>query len=179
MTISTETINTSSGGPSALERPAGNGVDTTRRIVLDTNVCLDLFVFRDPRWAGLLQAMESGEVQALTREDCRMEWLVVLNYPHLPLTEDDKPGIRAEFDRLIACLPNAAVNTFGLPICTDPDDQKFLELSLQAEAEVLITKDKALLKLAKKTARKNMFAIMTPQTWHASLAAAAAQPASS
>ena len=177
MTISTETIDTSSGGPSALDHPAGNGIgiDKTRRIVLDTNVCLDLFVFRDPRWTGLRQAMESGEVQALTREDCRMEWLVVLNYPHLPLTEDDKPGIRAEFDRLIACLPNAAVNTFGLPICTDPDDQKFLELSLQAEAEVLITKDKALLKLAKKTARKNMFAIMTPQTWHAALAAGATQ----
>src|SRR5450830_272467 len=166
LTISTET-NVSLGG-----------ADKTPRIVLDTNVCLDLFVFRDPRWAGLLQAMEKRSVQAVTREDCRMEWLVVLNYPHLPLSEDDKPGIRAEFDRLITCLPNAAVNTFGLPVCTDPDDQKFLELSLQAEADVLITKDKALLKLAKKTARKNMFAIMTPQTWHASLAAGAMPAAS-
>lgn len=115
--------------------------------------------------------MESRSVQAVTREDCRMEWLVVLNYPHLPLKEDDKPAVRTAFDRLISCLPVAAVNTFGLPICTDPDDQKFLELSLQAGAEVLITKDKALLKLAKKTARRNMFAIMTPQAWHASVAA--------
>lgn len=144
------------------------------RIVLDTNVCLDLFVFRDPRWNTLLQAMHNGEVNAVTREDCRMEWLVVLDYPHLPLKEGDKPAIRAEFDRLITCLPNAAVNTFGLPICTDPDDQKFLELALQSGAHTLITKDKALLKLAKKTARKNMFAIMTPQLWHAGLAATAA-----
>ncbi|WP_232511933.1 putative toxin-antitoxin system toxin component, PIN family [Herbaspirillum sp. meg3] len=179
MTISTETSSTSSGGilplAPAFSPPAGADVEAgkTRRIVLDTNVCLDLFVFRDPRWAALLQAMENREVHAVTREDCRMEWLVVLNYPHLPVTEDEKPGIRAEFDRLISCLPNATVNTFGLPICTDPDDQKFLELSLQAEADVLITKDKALLKLAKKTARKNMFAIMTPQTWHAARAAGA------
>ncbi|WP_016832961.1 putative toxin-antitoxin system toxin component, PIN family [Herbaspirillum lusitanum] len=139
------------------------------RIVLDTNVCLDLFVFRDPRWSLLLQAMRERRVEAVTREDCRMEWLVVLNYPHLPLKEEDKPAIRAEFDSLITCLPNAAVNTFGLPVCTDPDDQKFLELALQSEAGVLITKDKALLKLAKKTARKNMFAIMTPQGWHAAM----------
>lgn len=111
--------------------------------------------------------MESKAVHAVTREDCRMEWLVVINYPHLPLKEEDKPAVRAAFDRLITCLPPTAVNTFGLPLCTDPDDQKFLELSLQAGADVLITKDKALLKLAKKTARKNMFAIMTPQTWHA------------
>ena len=149
------------------EANSENSPNQRRRIVLDTNVCLDLFVFRDPRWNGLLQAMQAQQVEAVTREDCRMEWLIVLDYPHLPLKQEDKPAIRAEFDRLITCLPNAAVNTFGLPLCTDPDDQKFLELSLQAGAEVLITKDKALLKLAKKTARKNMFAIMTPQLWHA------------
>ncbi len=150
-----------------INQETNDGVTQRRRIVLDTNVCLDLFVFRDPRWNGLLQALQTQQVEAVTREDCRMEWLIVLDYPHLPLTDADKPAIRAEFDRLITCLPNAAVNTFSLPICTDPDDQKFLELSLQAGAEVLITKDKALLKLAKKTARKNMFAIMTPQLWHA------------
>lgn len=136
-----------------------------RRVVLDTNVCLDLFVFRDPRWDALLCSMNNGTIEAVTRADCRMEWLVVLNYPHLPIQETDKPAIRAEFDRLITCLPSVPVNTFGLPLCSDTDDQKFLELSLQAEAQVLITKDKALLKLAKKTARNKMFAIMTPQGW--------------
>ncbi|HEU4777610.1 MAG TPA: PIN domain-containing protein, partial [Telluria sp.] len=42
-----------------------------QRIVLDTNVCLDLFVFRDPRWSDLLAALESGAVEAVTRADCR------------------------------------------------------------------------------------------------------------
>ena len=143
------------------------------RIVLDTNVCLDLFVFRDPRWNALLEALNSGTIAAFTRDDCRMEWLIVLDYPHLPLTEADKPAIRAEFDRLITCLPAASVNTFGLPLCSDTDDQKFLELSLQAGAAQLITKDKALLKLAKKTARKGMFAILPPQAWSRPEAASA------
>ncbi len=33
---------------------------TAERMVLDTNVCLDLFVFNDARWAPLLAALESG-----------------------------------------------------------------------------------------------------------------------
>ncbi|WP_183378234.1 MULTISPECIES: putative toxin-antitoxin system toxin component, PIN family [unclassified Herbaspirillum] len=144
------------------------------RVVLDTNVCLDLFVFRDPRWMDLLDALRSRRIEAVTREDCRMEWLIVLDYPHLPVKDEDKLAIRAAFDDLITCLPNASVNTFGLPICSDPDDQKFLELALQSGAQTLLTKDKALLKLAKKTARRDMFAIMTPQTWHAQNKAAEA-----
>lgn len=136
-----------------------------QRLVLDTNVCLDLFVFRDPRWHALLQALQDGSVQAYTREDCRNEWLAVLDYPHLPLTPADKPAICAEFDRLLHCLPLAEVNTFGLPICTDKDDQKFLELALQCRAHVLVSKDKAVLKLARKTLRKGMFSIVPPQHW--------------
>jgi predicted nucleic acid-binding protein len=57
-------------------------------IVIDTNVCLDLFVFRDPRWAPLLAALESGRVRAVTRADCRDEYRIVLHYSHLPLDDD-------------------------------------------------------------------------------------------
>jgi putative PIN family toxin of toxin-antitoxin system len=125
-----------------------------QRLVLDTNVCLDLFVFRDPRWAALLQAMHDGRVHAVTRADCRMEWQLVLDYPHLKVDPARKPGLMQEFDALIACIePPAAPDMIALPQCTDRDDQKFLELALQARAGLLITKDKALLKLAKKTAR--------------------------
>jgi predicted nucleic acid-binding protein len=137
-----------------------------KRIVLDTNVCLDLFVFRDPRWAVLLAALEGGTIEAVTREDCRMEWLIVLNYPHLPLTDASRIQAAAEFDRLVACLPAPALNSdIRLPLCSDPDDQKFLELARDANAAVLITKDKALLKLARKTAKAGLFLIAAPETW--------------
>jgi putative PIN family toxin of toxin-antitoxin system len=137
-----------------------------QRIVLDTNVCLDLFVFRDPRWSALLQAMQDGSVQAITRTDCRMEWQLVLDYPHLKVDEGQKPAIKQQFDQLIVCVaPPTSMNMIKLPQCTDRDDQKFLELALQAGADVLITKDKALLKLAKKTARAGLFTIVAPQGW--------------
>ena len=138
-----------------------------KRIVIDTNVCLDLFVFRDPRWALLLAAMQDGTVEAVTRADCRMEWQIVLGYAHLPLEVDSRARSAAEFDALITCLPAAipAVDALRLPLCKDRDDQKFLELARDAGAGILITKDKALLKLARKTARASMFEIMLPDAW--------------
>ncbi|MGB9989591.1 putative toxin-antitoxin system toxin component, PIN family [Pseudoduganella rhizocola] len=135
-----------------------------KRIVIDTNVCLDLFVFHDPRWAGLLAAMESGAVEAITRADCRDEYNIVLHYSHLPLDESTRPQAAARFDALIKVVapPESGVR---LPVCTDKDDQKFLELARDAQAHTLITKDKALLKLAKRLAREGMFRVITPEKW--------------
>ncbi|OWY29644.1 putative toxin-antitoxin system toxin component, PIN family [Herbaspirillum robiniae] len=138
-----------------------------QRLVLDTNVCLDLFVFRDPRWNALMQALQDRSVDAYTREDCRAEWMAVLDYPHLSPRVPDKAALCGEFDRLLQCLPLAEVNTFGLPLCTDRDDQKFLELALQCRAHVLVSKDKAVLKLGKRTLRQGMFSIVAPQHWRA------------
>ncbi len=135
-----------------------------QRLVLDTNVCLDLFVFRDPRWAPLMAALESGAVEAVTRADCRDEYLVVLHYKHLPLDETSRPVSAARFDALIKVVEPSA-QPVRLPVCTDRDDQKFLEIARDAGAEILITKDKALLKLARKTANAGMFRIMVPEAW--------------
>ena len=135
-----------------------------KRIVIDTNVCLDLFVFHDPRWAGLLAAIESGAVEAITRADCRDEYNIVLHYSHLPLNDTTRPLAAARFDALIKVVspPESGVR---LPVCTDKDDQKFLELARDAQAHTLITKDKALLKLAKRLTREGMFRVITPEKW--------------
>jgi putative PIN family toxin of toxin-antitoxin system len=134
------------------------------RLVIDTNVCLDLFVFHDPRWAGLLAALESGAVEAVTRSDCRDEYNIVLHYKHLPLDDDTRPLAAARFDALITVVapPESSVR---LPVCTDKDDQKFLEVARDARADVLITKDKALLKLARRLAKAGMFKVMVPEAW--------------
>lgn len=136
------------------------------RIVLDTNVCLDLFVFQDPRWAGLLHAMERRDIEVVTRKDCRAEWLLVLDYPRFSLDEASRMEVRLRFDALISCVePPQSVQLSELPICKDREDQKFLEIALQSGAGTLITKDKALLKLAKRLARKGLFSVMTPEAW--------------
>lgn len=134
------------------------------RLVLDTNVLLDLFVFHDPRWAALLLALQQGTAQAVTRADCRDEWLHVLRYPHLPLSDDTRPAVEERFDALIHMVAEPAGSAL-LPVCSDRDDQKFLELARDARASMLVTKDKALLKLARRTAKAGMFRILTPQAW--------------
>jgi putative PIN family toxin of toxin-antitoxin system len=139
-----------------------------KRIVIDTNVCLDLFVFRDPRWTGLHAALKDGSVEAVTRDDCRAEWLAVLEYRHLPLDADSRLVAAAEFDALITCLDSAGLaarTDVPLPVCKDRDDQKFLEVARDAQAHILITKDKALLKLARRTAAAGLFRIILPEAW--------------
>ncbi len=136
------------------------------RIVIDTNVCLDLFVFHDARWAGLRTALNDRSIHAVTRADCRTEWLLVLEYPHLPLDQAGRLCAAQEFDDVIACIdPAIAEDGIKLPVCKDRDDQKFLELAHTSGAQTLITKDKALLKLARKTAKAGLFAIVPPEAW--------------
>jgi putative PIN family toxin of toxin-antitoxin system len=134
-----------------------------RLIVLDTNVCLDLFVFHDPRWHALLAALKNGSVKAVTRDDCRQEWLAVLRYPHLPVKQEEYEQIAQQFDACIECVAPQAKSTLRMPLCSDPDDQKFLELARDATVDVLVTKDKALLKLAKKIKQAGLYTILPPE----------------
>jgi predicted nucleic acid-binding protein len=137
-------------------------------LILDTNVCLDLFVFHDPRWTAITDGLVDGRLRALTGAGCRDEWLAVLHYSHLPVTDLNRPSIIEAFDNLIVwsepILSPAISSTFkALPLCTDPDDQKFMELARDSQATHLITKDRALLKCARKVMNLGLFQIMEPQ----------------
>jgi uncharacterized protein len=138
------------------------------RLVLDTNVALDLFVFRDPACAPLLAALQAGLVQAVVDEICRDEWLAVLTYPALALEETTQREAAAAFDRwtrLLTASELSLPDDVKLPRCADPDDQKFLELALASGAQWLLSKDKEVLKLARRTAREGRFQILVPSAW--------------
>ncbi|MDL2283836.1 putative toxin-antitoxin system toxin component, PIN family [Oxalobacter sp. OttesenSCG-928-P03] len=132
-------------------------------IILDTNVCLDLFVFRDPRCMELMQMLKNRTVSALTRNDCRDEWLRVLTYPSLSLDNTIREKCIAKYDEMIFCADIEKKDYALLPLCHDQDDQKFLELTYDAKAGFLITKDKALLKLSGKTRKRHLFQIIKPE----------------
>ena len=137
---------------------------TAPRIVLDSNVCLDLFAFKDPAVAPLLQALRQGTVQAVADPACRDEWLRVIEYPKLGLDDAARAACRDDYDRLVQLLP-AAAQWPALPRCADPDDQKFLELAQAAQARWLLSRDHALLVLGRRTARAGLFDILTPRAW--------------
>jgi predicted nucleic acid-binding protein len=146
-------------------------MDATPRIVLDTNVCLDLFVFDDPRCLRLRDALHAGDVIAVTSASCREEWLRVLCYPQLALDEAAREAATARFDGLVQRCPPCPDGEEGAakPLrCSDPDDQKFLDLALCAGARWLLSRDDHLLALARRARREGLFEILAPQEWGSS-----------
>ncbi|UOF16243.1 PIN domain-containing protein [Lysobacter capsici] len=136
------------------------------RIVLDSNVCLDLFAFQAPDLAPLLEALHSGAIEAVTDTECRAEWQRVLTYPQLKLDPAARERSLLDYDRWLRVLAHDAdAQTVALPRCADPDDQKFLELALAANARWLLTRDHALLVLGRRTARAGLFEILTARAW--------------
>lgn len=136
------------------------------RLVLDTNVCLDLLVFGDPRCASLRDALEQRRAMAVTDAPCREEWLRVLAYPRLALPASRQAQAVRDYDAMLSPWRAPPVSAaVALPRCPDPDDQKFLELAYAAGADALLSRDRALLGLASRARRRGLFRIALPQDW--------------
>ena len=135
------------------------------RIVLDTNVCLDLLVFGDPVLDPLRAALQSDAVVAVSDAPCRAEWQRVLTYPVLRLDEIARVARLADYDALMAMSEAAGAPACALARCADADDQKFLQLAVASGAQWLLTRDDALLRLARRTRRDGLFDILTPVEW--------------
>ena len=152
--------------------------DGVPRVVLDTNVCLDLFLFRDAACAPLAGALADGRVQAVADAACREEWLRVLHYPSVPIRPEQRAELRERFDAAMLALPDlvAPATASPLPTCRDPDDQKFLELAQASGAQWLISKDRDLLKLARRTRKAGLFLILKPEQWSPALIGRALLP---
>lgn len=134
-----------------------------RRVVLDTNVLVSLYVFADSRFAPLRVRIESGEWQAVTNDACFGEFRRVLGYPLFALTQTQQADALAAYAGSVAHhdgLPAAAAVV--LPRCKDRDDQKFLELARDGRADWLVTADKDLLRLARRDRLRGLFRILTP-----------------
>ena len=119
-------------------------------VVVDTNIVLDLFVFKDPATAPLLDALHSGRLRWLATAPMRQELERVLDYPQIAkrraFYQITPAQVMAQFDGLaqLTGVPAKAPVT-----CKDPDDQKFIDLAVCHKALVL-SKDQAVLCMAKR-----------------------------
>ena len=145
--------------------------------VLDTNVVLDLLHFDDVDARPLLGALESGRVHCAKTPETLEELRRVLAYPEFELDDSAQTAILETYQALSLTMetatPTAEMPHKGTPIhyglksvwsrmprCSDPDDQKFLELAAASRAQLLVSKDRALLKLRRRCAP--LFQILTP-----------------
>ena len=137
----------------------------TPRIVLDTNVVMDLFHFRAPALAPLMNAMTSGTVICLASERTLAELARVTGYKQFKLGTTERQQLFDAYRVRVTLVaePRQLPAVTRLPKCRDPDDQMFLELALVGQANLLISRDNLVLKLAKARQRPCPFAILSPE----------------
>lgn len=137
------------------------------RLVLDTNVWLDWLVFGDPSIAPVKAAVEAKHAEVFIDAACEAELERALGYDlgkKFTLDAKQQGACLAECRRVARRIDSTVpeAERGELPGCRDPDDQKFLEAALAARAEFLVTKDRALLGLARRVAH---FRIVAPEAF--------------
>ena len=123
---------------------------TQQRVVIDTNVVLDLFVFGDAAALPLKQALEDKKLDWVATHPMREELERVLAYPQivprLAFYKLQAEDVLAAFDkhtRMVEVAIKAPVT------CSDADDQGFIDLAVAHKA-MLLSKDKAVTSMAKR-----------------------------
>jgi putative PIN family toxin of toxin-antitoxin system len=142
-----------------------------KRLVLDTNIWLDWLVFEDTGIAHIRQLQGAGHLELCIDAACEAELADVLTrrYARRSLDAKAQAAALAQCRRLTTRIDIRApeAERARLPQCRDPDDQKFLEAALAAQAGFLITKDRALLDLSRRkksqVGRTVPFRILTPE----------------
>jgi len=121
------------------------------RVVIDTQVVMDWLVFHDPRVAALTAAVATGRVRWLVAPAMRDEIRHVLGRGVAARYAPNLAAIEAAFDSHAEVIDTVPAQPLaGRLVCRDPDDQKFIDLALAAGARWLISRDKAVLALAKR-----------------------------
>jgi putative PIN family toxin of toxin-antitoxin system len=128
------------------------------RLVIDTQVWIDWLVFDDASVTPIRHAIAADRAEVFIDQACLAELERVLAYPLGKRTVDVAGSLAQCFQhsRQVEIKP-----VEKLPVCRDPDDQKFLELAAAVRADCLITRDRELLRLARRCAP--LFQILAPE----------------
>lgn len=129
------------------------------RLVLDTNVVLDLLHFADASVLPILHAIENHRARCYASQTTLAELRRVLTYPEFDLDASAQTALLTRYQSWCGEAHVVRATPQKLPRCSDPYDQMFLELAAAVPADFLISKDKALLALKRKV---GAFKILSP-----------------
>jgi Predicted nucleic acid-binding protein, contains PIN domain len=143
--------------------------------VLDTNVVLDWLLFGDVSMqapCGLLLAGGACWIATAAMRDEALEVATRPVFAKRGAALDLRHRVAAGFARHAQMQADGPPGDAAAPTlrCSDPDDQMFIELALRHSAELLLTRDLALLALAP-AARARGLRIMRPKDFAAEAAA--------
>jgi len=134
------------------------------RAVLDTNIVIDMLHFADPPAHALLGAIERGILGCFTDQHCLSELERVIAYPQFGLASPAQQALLARYRNLATLCEAGGEENYSLPRCRDADDQKFLILAARCRADLLVTRDRQLLRLARQRNPAPPYAILDAET---------------
>jgi putative PIN family toxin of toxin-antitoxin system len=140
------------------------------KLVLDTNVVIDWLVFDDPFMNPLRERVRARQLTVLTHQPALDELRRVLTYRELKLNELRQQELFGQYAASTSLWPAQGAPSVdvmslppGFPRCRDPDDNHFLALAHHAQADALVSRDNAVLKLRKRTGRFGFEILDVPQ----------------
>jgi uncharacterized protein len=125
-------------------------VENKSRLVIDTNIVISGLLSIATPPAQILDAVRSKKVVMLLSDEVLAEYLRVLDYPHIRKYKKVNNETIRDLTSLFVEETVRVEILSPIQKCTDPDDDKFLSLAIEGNADYLITGDKGDLLMLKK-----------------------------
>ncbi len=122
------------------------------RLVLDTNVILDLLVFKDSSTEPIRLLLDANQVDAVRSEASMLELVDVVQRPSFKLSEEQQQAILKNWESSSRLLENAAIEPAPFT-CRDTDDQVFINMAYSIRPALLLSKDLRVLELRRTAMR--------------------------
>jgi putative PIN family toxin of toxin-antitoxin system len=116
------------------------------RLVLDTNVILDLLVFKDPSTESIQVVLDAKLVEAVRTEASMLELMDVIQRPNFKLSKEQQQIILKQWESSSRLLDNSAIESAPFT-CRDPDDQVFIDMAFSIRPALVLSKDLRVLEL--------------------------------
>lgn len=144
--------------------------DIVKHIVLDTNAVLDLLLWHNAELDCVAQALADGRARLSCDEACLRELRTVLRYDKFGLDEEAAARLYADYLARIELHPLPTQPDTSLPRCRDREDQKFFDLAVRSEADLLVSRDRAVLRLGRHRLCPSTLKVVAPPALAALLA---------
>jgi len=139
-------------------------------IVIDSQSLFDWMVFRNPVCTNWASALAGPDWEWIFTSEMRAEFDFVAAKGFGQRWPVDAMAADATWARHGRAVDTPAPLGAGDRLhCTDADDQKFIDLAIAARAHTLVTRDKALLKLARRALARHGLRVCRPEVWSAEL----------